>query len=316
MARQVATLGGMRDARRLRARRRSISDRLFATLLIAPAALFLAVFIGWPVVKLVHDSFYDIIPLAGTKRYIGLGNYRNAIHSPEFTGAAGRTALYTLIVVTLELAFGLATALLFNALGKRSRILRTFFLYPLMIAPIVAGLLWRFLLLDNIGIVNEVLSRVGILHTPDAISWLSDPNIVLFSVGLPDIWLTTSFMSLVLFAGLQNIPAELIEAARIDGATARQRFQWVVLPLLRPVIAVAVIVRGIDAARAFDVILIQTNGGPQERSETLSLLIYQTMVRYGEPGRASAMSVMYLGVMLFVAAAGLLTIWRPGRSRA
>jgi multiple sugar transport system permease protein len=291
-----------------------MSDGLFAGLLIAPAAIFLGVFIGWPVVKLVRDSFYEILPLAGTKRYVGLGNYRDAIHSPEFTGAAGRTALYTVIVVTLELAFGLATALLFNALGQRSRILRTFFLYPLMIAPIVAGLLWRFLLLDNIGIVNEVLSRVGILSTPDAISWLSDPNIVLFSVGLPDIWLTTSFMSLVLFAGLQNIPTELLEAARVDGAGAWQRFRSIVLPLLRPVIAVAVIVRGIDAARAFDVILIQTNGGPQQKSETLSLLIYQTMVRYGEPGRASAMSVLYLGAMLLVAAVALLTIWRPGRS--
>jgi multiple sugar transport system permease protein len=307
---------GLRGARRSGGRRRNISDRLFAALLIAPAAIFLAVFVGWPVVKLVHDSFYDIIPLAGTKKYVGLGNYTNALHSPDFKGAAGRTALYTLIVVTCELGLGLAAALLFNALGKRSRVLRTFFLYPLMIAPIVAGLLWRFLLLDNIGIVNTVLARVGILHSPDSISWLSDPNLVLFSVGLPDIWLTTSFMSLVLFAGLQNIPADLIEAARIDGAKAWQRFVWVVLPLLRPVIAVAVIVRGIDAARAFDVILIQTNGGPQQKSQTLSLLIYQTMVRYGEPGRASAMSVMYLGVMLLVAAVALLTIWRPGRSPA
>jgi multiple sugar transport system permease protein len=299
-----------------RRQRRSLPDNLFALLLMAPAALFLAVFVAWPLVKLLLDSLYQIAPLAGTKRYVGFGNYRNALSSPEFVGSAERTAIYTGIVVSLELTLGLATALLFNTLGRRSRVLRTVFLYPLMIAPIVAGLLWRFLLIDNFGIVNELLTRVGILHTPAAISWLSDPNIVLFSVGLPDIWLTTSFMSLVLFAGLQNIPGELLEAARIDGANARQRFTWIVLPLLRPVIAVAVIVRGIDAARAFDVILIQTNGGPQQKSETLSLLIYQTMIRYGDPGLASAMSVMYLLAMLVTAAVALATIWRPGRSQA
>jgi multiple sugar transport system permease protein len=306
----------VRHRRPGRRRQRGLSDKGFALLLIAPAALFLGVLVGWPLIRLISDSFYEIAPLAGTRTWVGLGNYRNALSSSEFTGAAERTAIYTLIVVTLELALGLITALLFNAIGRRSQLLRTAFLYPLMIAPIVAGLLWRFLLIDNFGIVNELLARLGILHTPSAISWLSDPNIVLFSVGLPDIWLTTSFMSLVLFAGLQNVPAQLLEAARVDGANAVQRFWWILLPLLRPVIAVAVIVRGIDAARAFDVILIQTNGGPQQKSETLSLLIYQTMVTYGEPGLASAMSTMYVLAMLAVAAVALTTIWRPGRSRA
>jgi multiple sugar transport system permease protein len=306
----------VRRRRPVRRRRRGLSDKGFALLLVTPAALFLGVLVGWPLVRLVSDSFYEIAPLAGTRRFVGLGNYRDALSSPAFTGAAGRTAVYTVIVVVLELALGLLTALLFNALGRRSQLLRTVFLYPLMIAPIVAGLLWRFLLIDNFGIVNELLARAGILHTPSAISWLSDPNIVLFSVGLPDVWLTTSFMALVLFAGLQNVPAQLIEAARVDGANALQRFWWILLPLLRPVIAVAVIVRGIDAARAFDVILIQTNGGPQEKSETLSLLIYQTMVTYGEPGLASAMSAIYVLAMLAAATVALATIWRPGRSLA
>jgi multiple sugar transport system permease protein len=208
---------------------------------------------------------------------------------------------------------GLGTALLFNALGERSRVLRTFFLYPLMIAPVVAGLLWRYLLIDNFGIVNALLSRIGILSSPSAISWLSDTHIVLFSVAIPDIWLTTSFMSLVLFAGLQNIPADVIEAARIDGVSPFQMLTRIILPLLRPVIAVALVVRGIDAVKAFDVILIQTNGGPQEASQTLSLLIYNTMTSYSQPGLASAMSVLYLIVMLAVAMIAIRMIWRPGR---
>jgi multiple sugar transport system permease protein len=170
------------------------------------------------------------------------------------------------------------------------------------------------MLIDNFGIVNELLYRWGILSSPDQIQWLSDPNIALFSVSIPDIWLTTSFITLVLFAGLQNIPGDVIEAARIDGARYPRLLFSIILPLLRPVIAVALIVRGIDAARAFDIILIQTDGGPQGSTTTLSLLIYRTMTRFGDPGLASAMGTVYLIVMLAVAITAITLIWRPGSS--
>jgi multiple sugar transport system permease protein len=298
---------------RRRRGRGTVPDRIFALLLIAPAALFLGALVIWPLVKLAVDSFYNVSPLAGTRTFTGLGNYRAALTSSQFTGSALRTVEYTAIVVTMEFLLGLGSALLFNALGQRSQILRTFFLYPLMIAPIVAGLLWRYLLIDNFGIVNSLLSRIGVLSSPAQISWLSDPHIALFSVAIPDIWLTTSFMSLVLFAGLQNISPDVIEAARIDGAGPVRLLTRIILPLLRPVIAVALIVRGIDAVKAFDVILIQTNGGPQDATQTLSLLIYNTMTSYNQPGLASAMSVLYLIVMLAVAFAAIRLIWRPGR---
>ena len=280
---------------------------------MAPAAVFLAIFVAWPVVKLVIDSFFDVDALAGTREFVGIGNYVKAFTSEEFLAAAARTVVYTVMVVTAEFVLGLATALLFNALGDRSRVFRTIFLYPLMIAPVVAGLLWRFLLIDNFGIVGALLARVGILNDPNQIGWLSNPDIVLFSVAIPDVWLTTSFMTLVLFAGLQNLPGDVIEAARLDGVGGWRLLTRIMLPLLRPVIAVALIVRGVDAAKAFDVILIQTNGGPEQASTTLSLLIYQTMVRFGEPGLASAMSVVYLIVMLAVAVVAITTIWRPGK---
>jgi multiple sugar transport system permease protein len=290
-----------------------MTDAQFAALLMAPAAVFLALFVAWPVVKLVIDSFFDVDPMAGTSSFVGVGNYVDALTSSDFQAASVRTVIYTLIVVTFEFSLGLATALLFHTLGKRSDIFRTIFLYPLMIAPVVAGLLWRFLMIDNFGIVGSLLAQVGILNDPNQIGWLSNPNIVLFSVAIPDIWLTTSFMTLVLFAGLQNLPGDVIEAARIDGIGGWKLLTRVMLPLLRPVIAVALIVRGVDAAKAFDIILIQTNGGPEQASTTLSLLIYQTMVRFGEPGLASAMSVLYLVVMLTVSVVAITTIWRPGK---
>lgn len=290
-----------------------LTDKRFAALLMAPAALFLAAFVAWPLVRLVTDSFYEISPIKGGPRdFVGLANYAHVLTDDTFLGAAGRTLAYTAIVVTCEFLLGLATALLFSMLGRRSQTLRTVFLYPLMIAPVVAGLLWRFLLIDNSGIVNHLLFRLGLLSSPSDIGWLSDPHIVLWAVAIPDIWLTTSFMTLVLFAGLQNIPGELLEAARIDGARAWTLLVRIIVPLLRPVIAVALIVRGIDAAKAFDIILIQTGGGPQNASQTLSLLIYQTMIRFGDPGTASAMGTLYLLVMLAVATVAVWTIWRPG----
>ncbi len=297
--------------RRLGGRERG--DRRFALLLMLPAALFLAAFVLWPLVRFVYDSFFEISPFAGAGRtFVGLDNYAAAFASEAFTSASVRTVVYTVFVVALELILGLAVALLFTALGKRSAVFRTLFMYPLMIAPVVAGLLWRFLLIDNFGIINELLFRAGLLSSPDQVQWLSNPNLALFSVAIPDIWLTTSFITLVLFAGLQNIPGDIIEAARIDGARYPRILFNIIIPLLRPVIAVALIVRGIDAARAFDVILIQTDGGPQGSTTTLSLLIYRTMTRFGDPGLASAMGTVYLVAMLAVSLVAILLIWRPG----
>ncbi len=292
-----------------------LPDKRFAALLMTPAALFLLAFVALPILRLVVDSLYDITPISGDRTFVGLQNYADALTSSAFQDASLRTLAYTLGVVAAEFLLGLGTALLFTVLGQRSRIFRTVFLYPLMIAPVVAGLLWRFLLIDNSGIVGKLLADAGVISDPNAVGWLSDPDLVLFSVAIPDVWLTTAFMTLVLFAGLQNVPAELVEAARLDGAGFARTLWSVILPLLRPVIAVALIVRGIDAAKAFDIILIQTGGGPENASTTLSLLIYRTMIRFAEPGLASAMATLFLAATMMVAVVAVTTIWRPGDDR-
>jgi multiple sugar transport system permease protein len=296
--------------RRDRAR---LSDGRYALLLVAPAAAVLLGLVGWPVVRLLIDSLHSGSGLGDARRFVGLDNYAGVVSDPAIRAAAGRTLVYTVTVVTAELVIGLGMALLFRALGTRARLLQTLFLYPLMIAPVVAGLLWRFLMIDNFGIFNELLARAGIIDSPAAVSWLADPDIVLFSVAVPDIWLTTSFMTLVLYAGLQSIPPDLYEAARLDGAGGLRMLWNVTLPLLRPVIAVALIIRGVDAARAFDVILVQTDGGPQSASETLSLTVYKTMVTFGDPGSAAAISTLFMLVMMIVALVAVFTVWRPAR---
>lgn len=285
--------------------------------MIAPAALFLAVFVGWPILSFVRNSFYKVSPIAGgPKEFIGFDNYVSLMSSPTFVDSAWRTVVYTVVVVFFEFLLGFTVAMLFTVLGRRSAVFRTIFMYPLMIAPIVAGLLWRYLLIDNFGIVNALLERAGLLGDAHDIAWLSNPRIALFAVAFPDIWLTTSFITLVLFAGLQNLPADVLEAARIDGAGFWTILFRMVIPMLRPVIAVALIIRGIDAARAFDIIQIQTGGGPQDSTNVMSLLIYRTMVRFGDPGLASAMGTVYLIVMLAVAGLVVKWIWQPGGDKS
>ena len=294
-----------------------MTDRSFVLVLLFPAGLFLAIFVAYPLFLLIRDSFFEVsiyAPDAGV--FVGLDNYIHALSSSRVRESAHRTLNYTLIALSAEFVLGFGVALLFNAMGRRSEILRTIFVFPLMIPPIVAGLLWRFMLIDNIGIVNHILEYLGILADASDISWLGDRDIVLFSVALPNIWLTTSFVALVLYTGLQNIPPELIEAAKIDGAGAWQTFRRVTVPLLRPVIAVVLILRGIDAARAFDMIWIQTEGGPRFASEILSIHIYRTMIRYGNFGEASAIATLFMIAMVVISSIAFFTIWGRGSSQA
>lgn len=287
-----------------------MSQTRFALLMMAPAMLFLGILVAYPVLLLVYNSFYEVELLRPDVRlWLGLGNYIEVLTSTRIAESALRTLRYTAFALFFELVFGFMAALLFNALGERSRWHRTVFALPLMVSPIVAGLLWRFLLADQIGIVNYALAALGIIDDPSAISWLGDADIVLYAVAFPDIWLTTSFVALVVFAGLQNIPRDLLEAAKIDGANAVQRFVGITLPLLRPVIAVVLIVRGVDAAKTFDLIWIQTEGGPRFQSEVLSMNIYQRMIRYGDVGEASASATLFLVVMIVLAALAYRFIW-------
>jgi multiple sugar transport system permease protein len=288
----------------------AISQNRFALLMMTPAFLFLGALVAYPVALLVFNSFFEIELLKPDIRlWLGLDNYLKVLTSPRIAESAGRTLRYTAFALFFEFVFGFMAALLFNVLGMRSRWHRTVFALPLLVSPIVAGLLWRFLLADQIGIVNYALAGLGVISDPSAISWFGNADIVLYAVALPDVWLTTSFVALVVFAGLQNIPRDLMEAARIDGANALQRFVHVTLPLLRPVIAVVLIVRGVDAAKTFDLIWIQTEGGPNFASEVLSMNIYQRMIRYGDVGQASASATLFLVVMIVLAALAYHFIW-------
>ena len=291
-----------------------MTERRFVLLMLLPAALFLGFLVVYPVALLVYNSFFDVKLIDPSSRvWVGLANYVDALTSKRILESAIRTLKYSVFALIFELVFGLGAALLFAAIARQSHWHRTVFALPLMISPIVAGLLWRFLLVGNIGILNYGLAALGIIPNPGAIKWLSDTDMVIYSVAVADIWLTTSFVALVSYAGLTNIPQDVLEAARIDGTNAVNRFWYITLPMMRPVLAVVVIVRGIDALKTFDLIWIQTQGGPRQASEVLSMNIYQRMVRYGDLGQASATATLFLVVMIAVAGLAYWKIWRTDR---
>ncbi|CAL8969243.1 Trehalose transport system permease protein SugA [Propionicimonas sp. T2.31MG-18] len=289
-----------------------MARRRFASLLMLPAIIFLIATVAYPLGTLIFNAFFSVKLLTPNRRtWVGLDNFVNTLTSPEVGSAALRTLQYSVFAMTLELLLGFGAALLFYAMRERSGWARTVFIFPLLVPPIVAGLLWKFLLSLDTGMVNRVLELVGLTPASGPINWLGNTDTVIFTVAFADIWLTTSFVALIAYAGLQGLPGDVLEAAQVDGAGYWQRVWHVILPLLRPVIAVIVIIRGVDVAKTFDLIFIQTEGGPQGASEVLSLEIYRTMIRYGNVGSASATAAVFLLVMAFFAAMAYRVIWKP-----
>ncbi|GGJ43559.1 carbohydrate ABC transporter permease [Deinococcus roseus] len=294
--------------------RRGLSDQNYVLMLLLPAAIFIGIFMLYPLGILVYNSFQHIkLTNPDSSTFAGLQNYLELFSSSRVRTSVGRTLQYTAVTLLAEFLLGFTSALLFSFLGRKSDLMRTVFLFPLMISPLVGGILWRFMLIDNFGIVNWVLYWMHLIKTPNDINWLSSPDLAIYSVTLPDVWLTTCFVSMILYAGLQNIPVELKEAANIDGASPLQVFMHIILPLLRPVIAVVLILRGIDAARTFDIIWVMTGGGPQFSTDVLSLQIYREMVRYGDLGSSSATATLFLVGLLIASLTLFFSIWKPGK---
>ena len=286
------------------------------TLLIffLPGAIFMMVFLVVPLVQMLVNSFFNY-ELGGEREFIGLANYIKLFTSSSFLKPLRNTIVYVVIAVSFELIFGLVMALLFNTPFPGNKVLRSFFLTPLMIAPIVAGLIWKLMLNTQFGIVNMLLEKIGIIGNINDIMWLADPNIALISCCIADIWLTTPFMMLMLLAGLNGLDHSVIEAASIDGASAFQKFFRIKLPGIMPVLLTAVSIRIVDAARTFDSVWTLTEGGPRGSSELLSVTLYRILVRYNDVGYASAIAIIFVLLLLVFALVFMRDMWKPRKGR-
>lgn len=241
--------------------------------------------------------------------FVGLGNYASILRDVRFWNAVQVTATYMAGTISVQLLLGLAIALLLQRQVVARGLVRTALLLPMMTTPVVVGLIWRFMFNPTQGIVNYLLGLVG-LPTPN---WLGSLETGLLSVMIADIWEWTPFMVLILLAALQTLPQEPFEAAAIDGASAWQAFLHITLPLLRPTIVVAVLLRAIDSFKTFDLVYVMTNGGPGTSTETLSFYTYKWGFKFFQMGYAAALSfVMLIMVIIFANILILSTARRRG----
>ena len=255
----------------------------------------------------IYPLVYSVkVSLTGPAGF-SLANYTRLVQDQLFLQALAQTLLYTVVALAIEFVLGLALALLIDSLGRGRALFRAGLLAPMLLPPVVVAVIWRLIYNPQFGALNGTLGIFGI-HT-SALTWTSGEGGALASVILVDVWEWTPFLFLLLSAGLQTLPQEPLEAARMDGASPWQVVRDIVLPLLKPVMTLAILLRTMDLLRIFDQIFILTQGGPGFATETVSLYIYRTAFRFFNFGYAAAMSFLGLGLTI-VFARSLMRVMR------
>jgi multiple sugar transport system permease protein len=304
----VAATAGVDVEPGSRARRAAAGERRReALLLLGPCVVYLLAFSVYPLVTSLIRSFEDYNSRTNTWRWVGLGNYRQLVSDPSFWSTVEHTVVFTFGAVAIQVVLGTALALFFNQQLRGATIVRAILILPMLLTPIVVGLMWRALLNPDWGMLNWLAGKVG-FHN---VGWLSDPGTALRTLILVDSWQWTPFVFVIVYARLQALPQEVFEAGEVDGATWFQRTRLLTLPLLMPAIVFAAVFRGIDAFRTFDLVYGLTNGGPVQATSTLSFESFQNGFEFFHYGYASAIAY----VMVLAAAIGITVLFRFVRVR-
>ncbi|MEM9438177.1 MAG: sugar ABC transporter permease [Pseudomonadota bacterium] len=269
------------------------ANRMTPYLFMAPAAVIMGIALLYPLGYMVYGSFLDWDPSQAIyeAEFVGLKNYISLWNDPAFRESLSVTLIFAFSVVTAEMVLGVGLALLLDRNIRGMSVLRTLFILPMMIAPVVVGLMWRYMYHPTVGTFNRTLKEWGF----EGVDWLGQH--ALFSVIIADIWQWTPFIFILALAALQSLPRSALEAARIDGATAWQQIIYIKLPLMMPVLIVTMLLRLIDAFKVLEVILVMTEGGPGLSTEIVALRISRTATEFRELGTAAAMS-NYLLILL------------------
>ena len=285
----------------LAAKLRDPSEKALGYMLLAPAFLLLALIVVYPIGKLIANSFFDLRLSGGSgvSKFVGLENYAEVWKDKDFWNAAKNTILITLITVPGALVVGMGLAMLANLPFKRKWPVRLSLLLPWALPLSFAGLIFAWFFHTEYGVVNDVMRRVG---GNEPTMWLLSPNWAFTAICLTIIWKTSSFMALILLAGLQMIPKSLYEAAEVDSASKLQQFWQITIPMLMPSIIVALIFRTITALQTFDIPYTMTKGGPGNSTETLAMLIHKTTIEYLDVGYGSTLAVCMFVLSLCVTA--------------
>jgi multiple sugar transport system permease protein len=303
MPRDAAALDGPASA--ALPRRRNYARRY--AWFVVPAAVVVIAVIVFPWAFTLYVSAFDW-RLGGERHWVGLGNYETLFTDARFGWAVVRTLAYTALAVVAPMLLGLAAALCFHRRFPLRGLARTVFILPMMATPVAVALVWTMMFHPQLGVLNWLLAQVGL---PPSL-WVYSADTVIPTLVLVEVWHWTPLVMLLILGGLASLPIDPYEAAKIDGASPWQAFRHITLPLLAPFIVVALIIRTIDALKAFDTIYVITQGGPGQASETINIFLYLQAFAFYNVGYASAVVVVFFAIIMVLA---VLLLWTRQRVR-
>lgn len=276
-------------------------------LLLAPALIAIAAVMGFPLIYLCYMSLHkwSLIGYAAPA-FVGIGNFTALLGDDRFIQSLFRTLYFTALGLATNVPAGLGIALLLNRKFFGRDILRALLIFPMVATPVAMGLVWVVMLDPSLGIVRYLFGLVGVANPP---LWLSDTNWVVSTLVLVDAWMWTPMVALICSAGLAALPVEPFEAATVDGASAWQRFRYLTLPLLMPILLVAAMLRLMDLLKVIDIVYVMTGGGPGHASETINLYNYLVALSYDKIGYGSAVALVLFALVL-LATLGLIRLRR------
>ena len=286
-------------------------DRRLPILLLVPTGLLLAINFLYPILYTAYLSLHRWTFSPGPPPFVGLDNYLSALSDASVQAALLRTAGFVLGSLTLQLGLGMALAVLVSRLSRGRGVVTTLLVLPMMVTPVVVGLIWRFIFDYNFGILNQVIQAMGGPH----IAFLSERSWAMLAVVLVETWHWTPFMFLLLLAGITSLPSEPYEAATVDGATGWQQFLYLTLPMLRPVIIAALVLRFSGLIKEFDKVYVLTGGGPGTATEIASLFIQRAAFLEFNFGYASAVAMILAGIVAAVSWFGVRWMHVGGETR-
>ena len=270
---------------------------------MSPAAILLLAILAYPIYYTIQISFSELdLATFDAGEFVGWDNYRTVLQDDRFWHSLKVTGVYLALAMPLQMVLGFGIAFLINAEWRGRGVLRALFLIPMVVAPVVAGGVWRMILDPLWGLVNHGLAMISL----GPINWLADPTFAMITIVIIDTWRWTPFVTLIATAALLALPSEVFEAAKIDGANWWTTFWSITLPLLVPVIAATFIVRWLGAVKMFDIVLASTNGGPGNATNVINLFIYEEAFRSLRFAESSAMAVIVLVLTMALTAMFLL----------
>jgi multiple sugar transport system permease protein len=272
-----------------------------------PALVLMAGVIIFPWLFTLIMSVMDF-KVGGAVEFVGLRNYTKLFTDERFLESIGRTFWFTLLAVVFPIGLGTAAAVIFHREFPWRGVLRTIFIMPMMATPVAVALVWTMMFHPQLGVLNYLLSLIGIAP----FAWVYDPNTVIFTLVLVEVWHWTPLVMLIVLGGMAALPSDPYDSATIDGATDWQMFRYITLPLILPYIMVAVVIRTIDALKVFDTIFVITQGGPGTASETLNIFLYLQAFQFYNLGYASAVVVVFF---VIIVALSLLLLYMRQRMK-